>query len=94
MKRQSRHFHPGGPAGSAGADSSNPAVKFAGLGIQFAVLIVVFLYIGKWLDQKFGTSPLLLIVGVFVGAGAGFYGMYRALMAAMNVKRPPEPKDP
>lgn len=33
------------------------------------------------MDGKFGTSPWLLVLGAFVGAGAGFYSMYRALMA-------------
>jgi F0F1-type ATP synthase assembly protein I len=42
----------------------------------------VFLYLGQWLDRKLGTAPWLLIVGVFVGAGASFYSMYRKLMAA------------
>ena len=38
------------------------------------------LYAGNWVDQKLGTSPLFLILGVFVGAGASFYSMYQRLM--------------
>jgi F0F1-type ATP synthase assembly protein I len=45
------------------------AGEYAGLGIQFAASIVVFLYIGQWLDRKLGTAPWLLLAGVFVGAG-------------------------
>lgn len=56
--------------------------EFAGLGLQFAVSIVAFLYLGQWLDRKLGTAPWLLIIGVFTGAGAAFYSMYRKLMAA------------
>lgn len=56
----------------------------AGVGLQFAVSIVVFLYIGQWADKKFGTSPLFLLLGVFVGGGAAFYSMYRKLMAAQR----------
>jgi len=56
--------------------------EFAGVGIQFAVSILFFLYVGQWLDRKFGTAPWLLIIGVFVGAAASFYSMYRKLMAA------------
>ena len=58
------------------------AAQFAGVGLQFALSILVFLYAGKWLDRKLGTTPWLLLVGVFVGAGGGFYSMYRKLMAA------------
>ena len=32
-------------------------------------------------NRRFGTGPWCLILGVFVGASAGFYSMYRQLMA-------------
>jgi F0F1-type ATP synthase assembly protein I len=54
----------------------------AGVGIQFAVTIIVFLFAGQWLDRRFGTTPWLLILGVVIGASAGFYSLYRKLMAA------------
>jgi ATP synthase protein I len=57
------------------------AGAYAGLGLQFALAIILFLFIGKWLDEKLGTSPWLLIVGVFLGATAGFLSIYRHLMA-------------
>lgn len=57
------------------------AGKYAGLGIQFAVAIILFLKIGEWADRRFGTEPLFLFIGVFTGAGAAFYSMYRSLMA-------------
>jgi len=56
--------------------------EFAGVGLQFAVSIILFLYVGQWLDRKLGTAPWLLIIGVFLGAGLSFYSMYRKLMAA------------
>jgi F0F1-type ATP synthase assembly protein I len=31
-------------------------------------------------DGVLGTRPLLTIVGAFVGAGAGFYNLYRQLI--------------
>lgn len=52
----------------------------AGLGLQFAISILLFLLAGQWLDRKLGTSPLFLIVFVFTGAGASFYSIYRKLM--------------
>jgi F0F1-type ATP synthase assembly protein I len=61
----------------------------AGAGIEFAVLVVVFLYIGKWLDGRFHTSPVLMIVGAFLGAAGGVYSLYRMLVAQQggSVKR-------
>lgn len=62
-------------------ESSTSGAAVAGLGIQFAVSIVLFLFIGKWADERLGTEPWLLIAGVFIGAGASFYAIYRRLMA-------------
>ncbi len=58
--------------------------KYAGAGLQFAVSIVVFLYLGQWIDGRLGTAPWGMIVGVFTGAGAAFYSMYRKLMADLE----------
>jgi ATP synthase protein I len=58
------------------------AGDFAGVGLQLAICIIGGLYLGQWLDRKFGTAPWLLFVGVFGGFAAGFYSMYRKLMAA------------
>ena len=55
--------------------------NIAGAGLQFAVAIILFVFLGQWLDKKFGTSPVFLFVCVFVGAGASLYSMYRKLNA-------------
>jgi ATP synthase protein I len=71
-----------GPPGGKGAGEGPSVAEFAGVGLQFAVSILVFVYAGQWLDRKLGTAPWFLIGGVFLGAGASFYSMYRKLMAA------------
>ena len=53
----------------------------AGAGLQFALALLVFLFLGQWLDERLGTEPWLMMIGVFVGGGGGFYAMYRRLMA-------------
>jgi len=63
--------------GLSGAD-------FAGLGIQFAFTIIVFLFAGQWLDNRLGTNGLFTIAGVFLGAGGAFYSMYRKISAAQK----------
>lgn len=55
---------------------------FAGLGLQFVLAILLFLFAGKWVDARLGTEPVFLIVGTFVGAAAGFYSMYRKVTDA------------
>jgi len=69
--------------GSAGGGHDGPSpASFAGAGVQFVISILLFLYVGKWLDGRLGTAPWLLMAGVFVGAGAGFYSFYRRIMSA------------
>lgn len=55
--------------------------KYMGLGLQFGGSILLFLWIGQWVDRQLGTNGVFVLVGVFVGAGAAFYSMYRSLMA-------------
>lgn len=56
----------------------------AGAGIQFAVSILIFLYAGQWLDGRFGWAPWGTLLGVFIGAAAGFTSIYRRLMADLR----------
>jgi F0F1-type ATP synthase assembly protein I len=74
----------GGPPGGNGAGGGPSVAEFAGVGLQFAVSILVFVYAGQWLDRKLGTAPWMLMLGVFLGAGASFYSMYRKLTAAQR----------
>jgi ATP synthase protein I len=52
-----------------------------GVGLQFAAAIVLFLFLGRWLDSRLGTEPWLLLAGVLVGSVAGFFSLYRQLSA-------------
>lgn len=67
--------------GAAGMASGG---ELAGIGLQFALTILIFTFAGVWLDRRLGTSPWLLIVFVFVGAAGGFYSMYRRVTAAQR----------
>jgi ATP synthase protein I len=70
----------------SGSDrSSGPtAAEFAGVGIQMAVSIVLFLFVGKWLDARLGTAPWLLLLGVFGGFGLSLYSIIRRLSPPKN----------
>jgi ATP synthase protein I len=50
--------------------------QYMGLGLTWALSVLLFLGVGAWLDSKLGTEPILMILGAFVGAGAGFYSLY------------------
>ncbi len=45
---------------------------YLGIGLQIAASFAFFVFLGYWADAKLGTSPLLMLAGVFVGmAGMG-----------------------
>lgn len=66
-----------------GTDGINVG-SFAGVGLQFALSIVLFLFLGQWIDRKLGSSPVFILAGVFIGGGAAFYSMYRRLTTAQK----------
>jgi ATP synthase protein I len=54
-------------------------MKYAGLGVQLAASILVFVFLGQWLDRKAGTDGLFTILGAFLGFGGTMYGLIRSL---------------
>ena len=46
-------------------------VLFSEIGISLLVTTLVGVLVGYWVDKQLGTLPVFLIVGFFVGAGAG-----------------------
>jgi F0F1-type ATP synthase assembly protein I len=90
--RPSRPGLPGNDEADRRAGGS--AARYAGIGLQFAGSILLFLYLGQWLDSRFGTAPWLLLLGVLVGAGGGFYSIYRRLMADLKREEAAKRKAP
>ncbi len=52
-------------------------MQYSGLGIQLAVTIVFFFFLGYWLDKGvFDTFPVLTLILTFLGFGGGFYSFF------------------
>jgi F0F1-type ATP synthase assembly protein I len=56
------------------------AGQYMGYGLAWALSTLLFLFGGWWLDGKTGTAPLFMILGAFVGGGAGFFSLYRHIV--------------
>jgi F0F1-type ATP synthase assembly protein I len=54
-------------------------MRYAGLGIQLAVSLLVFVWAGQWADRKFGTGGVITIVAALVGFGGTMYSVIRRL---------------
>ena len=56
------------------------AVLFSEIGLSLLVTTLVGVGIGYWADVQLGTIPIFVLVGFFVGAGAGTLMIYRLIM--------------
>jgi hypothetical protein len=54
-------------------------MRYAGLGIQLAMSVLVFVLAGQWADRKLGTGGILTVVAAFLGFGGTMYWLIRAL---------------
>lgn len=66
------------------------ALRFIGVGWFIGISILLGVLGGRWLDSKFGTEPILVIVGLIFGLVVAFYGVYRMLLPLMRSKRDKE----
>lgn len=63
------------------------ALRFIGVGWFVGISILVGVLGGLWLDNKFGTKPILVIVGLILGLIVAFYGVYRMLLPFIRNKQ-------
>lgn len=69
--------------------------RYAGLGLQFAVTLLLFVAAGIWLDTKLGSSPWFLILGVLLGGTGAFIAIMRAVPPARSRRtKPTDPPEP
>jgi len=63
------------------------ALRLVGVGFFIGGSIVLGVVAGIWLDGSLNTSPALAIVGLLLGIGVAFYGVYRMLLPLMKNKQ-------
>ena len=60
------------------------AILFSEIGFTLMVTTLVGVGVGYWADSQLGTVPVFVLVGFFVGAGAGALAIYRLIMRFLN----------
>lgn len=55
------------------------AILFSEIGLSLLVTTLLGVGIGYWADTQLGTIPIFVLVGFFVGAGAGALAIYRLI---------------
>ena len=59
----------------------NTYLKFSGIGLQMAILIVFAAYGGKWLDQKMNLEhPIFTVVLILLAIFASLYQIIREVI--------------
>ena len=62
------------------------ALRLTSVGFFIGGSILLGVLAGLWLDNKLNTSPVLVLVGLFLGLLVAFYGVYRMLLPLMGKK--------
>jgi len=63
-------------------------------GLELGIAVAAGVVGGLFLDRRFDTGPWLMIGGLLLGVGSGFYNLYRlALVSIDEDGDEPPPKD-
>lgn len=58
-----------------------PAFKYLGnVSLNLALHIIGGFFLGRYLDLRWSTAPILAMLGTILGTFTGFYGIYRVVM--------------
>ena len=60
------------------------AVRLTGLGWYVALCIVFGVVGGLALDGLLETKPLFMLLGILLGSGVAFWGLYKMVQPLMN----------
>ena len=80
---EARRVEKAEPVGRARATTKGMALGFR-ISIEMTAAIVVGGMLGYFIDKAVKTTPLFLVVFLFLGAGAGMLNAYRAAKGADN----------
>lgn len=56
------------------------------VGFELVLPTILFALLGYYIDKHFATFPLVLIIGIFLGAAAGFWNVVRKFLTSPEEK--------
>ena len=65
------------------------ALRLTGVGFFIGSSIVLGVFAGLWLDDRFGTK-LFWVAGLLLGLAVAFYGVFKMLLPLLNNKQDKE----
>jgi len=70
-----------------GKDPKDAVGAYLDLGLQFAIAVAIGVGLGYFVDDKFGTLPLFLVLGLLLGATSGFLNIYKTVFPKKSSKK-------
>ena len=74
------------------SQSFKNAGQYLGLGTQLAASIILMFFLGRWLDAKFNSTPLMILICSFIGGFAGIYNFIHTVLQLNQKKKNDEQK--
>ena len=75
------------------ADPAYRGASMAAAGIEFAMVVGIFVFAGRWVDGRFGWEPWATVVLTLLGVAAAMTMLIRQAMR-LTAKRPQGGKPP
>ena len=66
------------------------ALRLVGVGWFIGISILLGVLAGLWLDNKYNTRPLFIIIGLIIGLIVAGYGVYQMLLPLIRNKQDKE----
>ncbi len=54
-------------------------LRLSSMGLEMGIAVLGGLWLGRWLDNRWDTSPWLLLAGMSLGMTAAMYSAWRTL---------------
>lgn len=64
-------------------------LRFAGVGVQYALTILVMTLLGIWIDGRAGTAPLFLLVFLALGFGGATWSLIQQVLGSNDKGKKP-----
>ena len=63
-------------------------LRFAGVGMQYALTILLLTLLGIWIDDKLGTAPLFLLVCLLLAFVGATWSLVHTVLGPTDKKGP------
>ncbi|HRQ72065.1 MAG TPA: AtpZ/AtpI family protein [Phycisphaerales bacterium] len=87
LRPRPRPTRPGEPRPKRVVSALGPIAAVGTVGTEFVAAVGLLALGGWWLDGKFGTAPVLTLVGMVLGLTVG---TWRLLRAVKELNKPPK----